>query len=72
MSGLETYLDDYSTLAKFSGGDVIKLSEVFALADNVGMSEEYLADLLQFIPELDMVRMSFLRKKAKEEANNGG
>lgn len=69
MSGLEAYFEDYTTLAKFSGGDVIKLSEVFAFADSTGMSEEYLDDLLSYIPELDAVRLKYLRQKAKDEAN---
>lgn len=66
--GLETYLADYLTLASFSGGECIKLSEVYAYAENVGMGEEYLNDFLDFIPPLDIERMKYLRKKAKTEA----
>lgn len=67
MPGLDMYLSDYLFLAKYAGGECIRLSEVFLYADQVGMGDEYLDDFLEFIPELDQVRMKYLAKRAKDE-----
>lgn len=65
-------MEDFDLLAHYSGGEAIKLSEVLAYAEFEGMSKEYLADLLAYIPEMDAVRLEWLRDKAKaeQEANN--
>lgn len=65
--GLETYFDDYLALATFAGAERIRLSEIYAYAAHVQMGEEYLEDFLAFVPELDAVRLEYLRKKAEEE-----
>lgn len=68
FDGLATYLEDYNLLSRYAGADPIRLSEVLAYAEHEGMSEDYTADLLAYIPELENIRIPYLRQKAKEEA----